>query len=244
MGVLGRVHSIESFGTLDGPGIRYVLFLQGCNFRCLYCHNPDTWATCTGKTMDSDDVIRDILSYKNFIKSGGVTLSGGEPLIQADFAAAILKGCREHNIHTALDTAGRIPLSKSAPVLDLSDLVLLDIKSFDDNVARKISGYTNKRTLETLNYCEEKGIKVWMRQVLLPGYTLDYETLSALADYLKGFECVELIELLPFHKMGEYKWEQLGFDYELKDTQPPTPEELLKARQVFENKGIKVLMKG
>jgi pyruvate formate lyase activating enzyme len=221
MGVLGRVHSIESFGTLDGPGIRYVLFLQGCNFRCLYCHNPDTWATCTGKTMDSDDVIRDILSYKNFIKSGGVTLSGGEPLIQADFAAAILKGCREHNIHTALDT-----------------------KSFDDNVARKISGYTNKRTLETLNYCEEKGIKVWMRQVLLPGYTLDYETLSALADYLKGFECVELIELLPFHKMGEYKWEQLGFDYELKDTQPPTPEELLKARQVFENKGIKVLMKG
>ena len=126
----------------------------------------------------------------------------------------------------------------------MSDLVLLDIKSFDDNVARKISGYTNKRTLETLNYCEEKGIKVWMRQVLLPGYTLDYETLSALADYLKGFECVELIELLPFHKMGEYKWEQLGFDYELKDTQPPTPEELLKARQVFENKGIKVLMKG
>lgn len=244
MGVLGRVHSVESFGTLDGPGIRYVLFLQGCAYRCLYCHNPDTWAVNVGKIIDSDEVLKDILSYKNFIKSGGVTLSGGEPLLQIEFVKAILKGCKEKGIHTALDTAGSIPVEASAPVLDLADLILLDIKCFDDEMSKVLTGHSNKRTLETLNYCEETDKRVWIRQVLLPGYTLNHRTLVGLAEYLKDFKCVELVELLPFHKMGEYKWAALGFKYELKDTQPPTPEELNEVRNLFESRGLKVLMKG
>jgi pyruvate formate lyase activating enzyme len=146
------------------------------------------------------------------------------------FVKAILKGCKEKGIHTALDTAGSIPVEASAPVLDLADLILLDIKCFDDEMSKVLTGHSNKRTLETLNYCEETDKRVWIRQVLLPGYTLNCRTLVGLAEYLKDFKCVELVELLPFHKMGEYKWAALGFKYELKDTQPPTPEELNEVR--------------
>jgi pyruvate formate-lyase 1-activating enzyme len=243
MGVLGHIHSVESFGTLDGPGIRYVLFLQGCALRCLYCHNPDTWECGGGKQIDSDDVISDILTYRNFIQTGGVTLSGGEPLLQAQFTQEILLKCKEHHIHTALDTAGSVPLSFSAPVLDAASLILLDIKSIDDAQCIVLTGKSNKETLLTLDYCEKTKKPVWIRHVLLPGYTLDFALLEKLADYLSGFTCIELVELLPFHKMGEFKWKSMGLPYTLGDTPEPKRNELLQVRQIFESRKLNCLLK-
>ncbi len=243
MGVTGHVHSVESFGTLDGPGIRYVLFLQGCGLRCKYCHNPDTWQMGGGRVMDSDEIIRDILTYKNFIRSGGVTLSGGEPLLQPEFATDILIKCKENGIHTALDTAGAVPLSVSKYVLDAADLILLDIKALDNKLCKQLTGRGNEETLETLAYCETKHKPVWLRHVLVPGYTLDQKLLEALADYLSYFSCIELIELLPFHKMGEFKWKELRLPYVLEDTQPPDKQSLKMAREIFEAKHLKVLLK-
>ena len=275
MGVKGRIHSIETFGTLDGPGVRYVLFLQGCALRCLYCHNPDTWAVyadevpgterpdseacasvhkspggcagacaaMAGREVDSEDVVRDILTYKNYIRTGGVTLSGGEPLLQPAFALDILRRCRELGIHTALDTAGSVPLTVSKPAIDAADLILLDIKSLDDAQCRKLTGRSNVNTLATLDYCEQSGKKVWLRHVLVPGWTLDAGLLQALAAYLKPYKCIETVELLPFHKMGEYKWKELGLEYRLDETAEPDAESLRQARKIFTDMGLVCLMK-
>lgn len=243
MGVTGRIHSVESFGTLDGPGIRYVLFLQGCGLRCMYCHNPDTWQLGGGKAMDSDEVISDILAYKNFISNGGVTLSGGEPLLQPEFAQDILHKCAKHGIHTALDTAGAVPLSVSKPALDAADLILLDIKALDNDLCMQLTGRGNKDTLNTLSYLETRHKPVWLRHVLVPGFTLDQKLMETLADYLTHFSCIELTELLPFHKMGEYKWKELRLPYALTDTLPPDKESLIMAREIFEAKKLKVLLK-
>lgn len=243
MGVKGRVHSVESFGTLDGPGVRYVLFLQGCGLRCLYCHNPDTWRMGGGKEMDSEEIVRDILSYRNFIRTGGVTLSGGEPLLQPEFAADILKKCAKHGIHTALDTAGAVPLAVSQPALDAADLILLDIKAFDNDLCKQLTGRGNEDTLKTLGYCELSRKPVWLRHVLVPGLTLEKGLLEPLADYLRHFSCIQKVELLPFHKMGEYKWKELRYPYVLSDTPEPTREELKMAREVFESRGLYVLLK-
>jgi pyruvate formate lyase activating enzyme len=236
--VTGRIHSIESFGTLDGPGIRYVLFMQGCPLRCLYCHNLDSRSLEAGRTMTAGEILADILTYRPYIRRGGVTLSGGEPLLQPAFACEVLDGCREHKLHTALDTSGAIPLSQSAPALDRADLILLDIKALDDDVCVPLTGASNLNTLATLEHCEKTRKAVWIRHVLVPGYTLDEPRLTRLADYLTRFTCVRKTELLPFHKMGEYKWEALQCPYELGDTQPPTDEELRNARAIFQSRGL------
>lgn len=236
--VTGRIHSIESFGTLDGPGIRYVLFMQGCPLRCLYCHNPDSQCIEAGKVMTAGEVMTDILTYRPYIKRGGVTLSGGEPLLQHEFACALLEGCRENRLHSAVDTSGAIPLNRSARALDLADMVLLDIKALDDDLCVRLTGSSNRNTLATLEYCETTRKPVWIRHVLVPGYTLDKARLERLADYLLRFACIAKIELLPFHKMGEYKWEALSRPYELNGTQPPTDEELREARAIFQCRGL------
>jgi pyruvate formate lyase activating enzyme len=243
MGVLGRVHSMESFGTLDGPGVRYVLFLQGCALRCLYCHNPDTWQTCGGKAMDSDEIVSDILSYRNFIKTGGVTLSGGEPLLQPDFALDIINKCKAHGIHTAIDTAGSVPLAVSKAVINAVDLVLLDIKCLDNQQCKTLTGQDANQTLDTLYYCESIKKPVWVRHVLLPGYTLEKSKLIQLADYIARFACVETVELLPFHKMGEFKWKELNIPYQLWDVEPPTHDELSMVKEIFESRNLNYLMK-
>lgn len=252
MGVKGRIHSIESFGTLDGPGVRYVLFLQGCALRCLYCHNPDTWEMCNaepgsnvtvGKEYDSEEIEADILTYRNFIKSGGVTLSGGEPLLQPEFALDLINRCKRNGIHTAIDTAGSVQLSISKPVLDAVDMILLDIKALDNDLCIELTGRSNAQTLATLNYCEQINKPVWLRHVLVPGYTLDEKKLEQLADYLANFSCIQTVELLPFHKMGEYKWKELGIEYKLEGTREPAKEELLMAKKIFEDKGMPSLIK-
>ena len=234
----GRIHSVESFGTLDGPGIRYVLFLQGCPLRCLYCHNPDTLAPAGGKTMTAGDILADILTYRPFIARGGVTLSGGEPLLQPGFVCELLDGCREHSLHTALDTSGAVPLARSAPALDRADLILLDVKAFDADLCSALTGTGPANTLATLEYCESAGKPVWIRHVLVPGHTLDAARLERLADHLLRYACIRKIELLPFHKMGEYKWASLGRPYLLKDTPPPTAAQLQAARDIFARRSL------
>ena len=183
--VTGRIHSVESFGALDGPGIRYVLFLQGCPLRCLFCHNPDSWRPDGGQEIGSVDVVQDILRYRNFIHHGGVTLSGGEPLMQPAFCASILEGCRENGLHTALDTSGAVSLLHCRQAVDAADLLLLDIKAAADELFRRITGRGMDNTLEILNRCENIGKPVWIRHVLVPGLTLNRERLHQLGRLLK-----------------------------------------------------------
>ncbi|NLN81743.1 MAG: pyruvate formate lyase-activating protein [Clostridiales bacterium] len=237
---MGRIHSVESFGTLDGPGIRYVLFLQGCPLRCLYCHNPDSWCIKSGQEIGSVDVVKDILRYKNFIKNGGVTLSGGEPLMQADFAASILEGCKQHGLHTAVDTSGGVSLLICRRAVELADMLLLDIKAADDALFRKITGHSINNTLEMLEACENMRKPIWIRHVLVPGLTMDDKQLKALGELLAHYSCIERVELLPFHKMGEFKWEQLGKPYTLGDTQPPESEQVEHARSLLRGFGLPV----
>lgn len=229
----GRIHSVESFGAVDGPGIRFVVFFQGCPLRCAFCHNPDTWDFSGGGEVTADEMLGEILKYKSFLKKGGVTLSGGEPLAQPAFCAELLRLCKENGLHTAVDTSGAIPLDKCQEAVDLADLLLLDIKALDPNLCKTITGQSNQNALALLNHREETGKPVWIRHVLVPGLTLDMPRLQALADFLRPYKCVEKVELLPYHSMGAYKWEALGLPYTLKDTPEPTEGELRAAEAIF-----------
>lgn len=231
--IAGRIHSVETFGALDGPGIRYVVFLQGCLLRCAYCHNPDTWEVCDGTSTTAGEVVEKILPFRNFIQSGGVTLSGGEPFLQPEFAAAILKLCKEQGFHTAVDTCGAVPMEKCREALDLADMLLLDIKALDPEECKTLTGMDNENALGLLRWCEEVQKPVWIRHVCVPGITLQGEKLEKLADFLTGFSCVQKVELLPFHKMGAYKWEALNVPFTLADTPEPTADEMEKARAIF-----------
>jgi pyruvate formate lyase activating enzyme len=229
----GWVHSVESFGTLDGPGIRYILFLQGCPLNCLYCHNPDSRVSCRGKETTVAEVIADIRTYRSFLNKGGVTLSGGEPLLQPEFSLAVIRACKELGLHTAIDTSGAVSLEKSRQALSAADLVLLDIKSIDPKVCQELTGQDNRNTLATLEYCEAHQKSVWIRHVLVPGYTLNDLNLNKLADHILRFACVKKVELLPYHTLGEYKWEAMGLTYPLAGVEPPTEEQVNHAKQIF-----------
>lgn len=233
--VIGRIHSHETFGALDGPGLRYVLFLQGCGLRCLYCHNPDTWV-CGGKEVTSGEVLADILGYRNFIRSGGVTFSGGEPLLQPEFVEALCRGCRENRLHTAIDTAGAVDLEKCRGAVDAADLIILDIKSADPEMCIKLTGEDNRRAFELLDHCQSIGKPVWIRQVVVPGYTLADEQVRLLREKLRPYTCVEKTALLPFHRMGLYKWENLGIPCQLAEVSEPTEIELRRATDILEGK--------
>lgn len=240
--VIGRIHSVETFGAVDGPGIRYVVFFQGCRLRCLYCHNPDSWDPEGGNKTSVKALMEDISKYKNFIRRGGVTLSGGEPLMQPEFAVALLNACRQQGLHTALDTAGSVPLAFSKEVIDAADMLLLDIKTYDDALSMELTGResTLEHAMHTLEYCEQVHKPVWIRHVIVPGYTLVTERLEKLAHYLRQFQCIERVDLLPFHKMGEYKWQELGEYYALLHTSEPTPDEVKDAVEIFRRYGLHV----
>lgn len=239
---MGRIHSIETGGIVDGPGIRYVLFMQGCALRCKYCHNPDTWDTKCGKVVTAEEVFLDILKYKNFIKNGGVTITGGEPLLQSDFVAEVFRRCREANLHTAVDTSGAIPLKVAQKVLKHTDLILLDIKANDSALCKELTGHGNERAFEMLAYANQEKIAVWIRHVLVPGYTDSLEAAQEMAMRLKGYSCIERFEILPFHKFGEYKWEALKIPYTLKDTPVPSAELVEKMKKIFVDAGFFVPM--
>ena len=237
----GYIHSFESFVTKDGPGIRFVLFLQGCPLRCLYCHNVDTWDIKAKKIiMSPDDVMKEILKVKGFIKSGGVTVSGGEPLLQPEFIKELFKKCRENNIHTAIDTSGYIFTNRVKEVLKYTDLVILDIKHINPNKYKELTDVNLENTLEFAKYLNEIGKKTWVRYVLVPGYSDDEEDLNKWAKFVSQFSNVERVDILPFHQMGGYKWEEVGKEYKLKETPTPTKESLQKTEEIFSSYGLNI----
>ena len=231
----GRIHSLESGGMVDGPGIRFVVFTQGCPLRCLYCHNPDTQALWDGREMTVDALMAEISKYRSYMKftGGGVTLTGGEPLIQRDFTREVFRRCQALGIHTTLDTSGFAHQSVAAAVLEHVDLVMLCIKAFDPDTHLKLTGVPREPSLRFAEYLHSIQKKTWIRFVLVPGVTDSDANVEGLAKFLAPMSNIEKVEILPFHKMGEYKWERMGFDYALKDTPPPTAAQVKKVVDTF-----------
>lgn len=232
----GKIHSIETFGTVDGPGIRFVIFMQGCTLKCKYCHNRDTWKLNSGTLISVPELIKEILNYKSYMDNsgGGVTVSGGEPLLQADFVTELFKELKSYGIHTALDTAGSIPISNNIKeLLKYTDLVILDIKHIDDEKAMHLTGFSNKNNLDFAKYLSNIKLPVWVRQVLVPGFTDNKFDLQKLKDFIDTLENVEKVEILPYHNLGKFKWEELGDTYELDSVIPPSEEDIKKAKRIL-----------
>ena len=234
--IIAKVHSVETFGTVDGPGIRYVLFLQGCPLKCKYCHNRDTWDSSLGTTRTLEDIVSEIKRYTSYFKSsnGGVTVSGGEPLLQTEFVTELFKELHKLNIHTALDTAGSLPINdKIKELLSYTDLVILDVKHIIDEKSKNLTGLSNKNNLDFARYLSENNIPVWIRQVLVPGYTDDLEDLKKLKDFIDSLSNVKRVEILPYHKLGEFKWVNLGEEYPLKNVDKPSEESINEAKKIL-----------
>lgn len=229
--IIGRISSVETMGTVDGPGVRYVLFMQGCNLRCKYCHNPETWAH-DGKCLKftPGTMVRRILRYKSYMgKDGGVTFSGGEPLLQPEFVTALLKLCKFHGMHTAIDTAG-VGGEHIGDILNNTDLVILDVKATNAEEYKKITGFSMDKFNEFLKILDTKPCKVWLRQVIVPGINDTEEKVLSLKDFAKKIKNVEKIELLPYKTLGVHKYEKLGIPYPLKAV-PDMDEERLEELQ-------------
>lgn len=229
---------------MDGPGVRYVVFAQGCPLRCVYCHNPDTWsADGRADLMSVDEIVSDAVKYRSYFKfsGGGVTLTGGEPLMQKEFAADLFVRCKEEGLHTALDTSGFAPIDATIErLLAHTDLVLLDIKSINPDTFRRVAGIPIDQTLKFARYLSDNGILAWIRFVLVPGLTDDKDELHQLATYLTTLNNVEAVGILPFHQMGAYKWDDLHLDYKLKTTPEPTAEHTEQVRDIFRGYGFVV----
>lgn len=242
MSLVGRIHSLESFGTVDGPGIRFVVFLQGCPLRCQFCHNPDTWEVHKGTEYTSEQLIQEIIKYKSYMdfSGGGVTFTGGEPMLQAEFLLEVAKKLMELNISIAIDTSGYVWNEAVKELIDISDIVLLDIKNYDPRVYETVTGVELAPTLRLLEYLRLNHINTWVRYVLVPGLTDNLDSIRKLSDHLKNYPNVSKIELLGFHKMGEFKWKELGLDYKLSDTKEPAKELLSEVKALFEQSGIVV----
>ena len=236
----GRIHSFESFGTVDGPGIRFVVFLQGCPLRCLYCHNPDTWGT-GGEEYSAQEVVDKALRYVNYFgDKGGVTVSGGEPLLQIDFVTQLFTLLKRKNIHTCIDTSGvtfqkdnAVSVEKHKKLLAVTDLVMLDIKHIDDEACKILTKQSNKNTLDFAKFLSDNGQKMWIRQVLVPNFTDSEDSLRRTYDFIQSLKTVEKVEVLPYHTMGVVKYEKLGIDYPLKDVQAPSKERVAFAKQIL-----------
>lgn len=237
----GRIHSVETCGTVDGPGIRFVIFTQGCLLRCQYCHNPDTRDLTGGQLITVDELIKEIERYRAYMRAsgGGVTISGGEPLLQPEFVREIFRRCQLLGIHTTLDTSGFPDFKRSQPVLDHTDLVLLDIKSFDPHTYHRLTSVSIEPTLHFAGYLSSLGKPMWVRFVLVPGLTDDVDNIVGVAKFVKSLKSVEKVEVLPFHQMGQYKWEAMGYDYPLKETPTPTPAKVQQAVDIFLKQGLK-----
>lgn len=236
----GYIHSVETFGTVDGPGIRFIVFTAGCPLRCLYCCNSDCRHLEDGKQMSVDQLIDEIQKYIPYMQAsgGGVTVCGGEPLFQPQFVREVLRRCKALNIHTVLDTSGFCELSIAKPVIESTDLVLLDVKSFDPTTYLKVTGVNIKPTLAIAHYLAQIRKPVWIRFVLVPGLTDDPQNIAELADFLATLTNVEKVDVLPFHKLGEYKWKQLGYEYLLEDTPTPTLEQVNTALEIFRSRNL------
>lgn len=241
--VTGYLHSTESGAGVDGPGMRFVFFTSGCQFRCLYCHNPDTWKLHNGRELSVEDAMAELAPYARFLKfAGGLTVSGGEPLMQHEFVGALLREARRRfGLHTALDTQGFLHERVSDDWFDAVDLVMLDIKHSDPERYHAITGQPLQPTLDFAQRLKRLGKKMWIRYVLVPGLSDGDEDIARLADYIAALgPVVERVEVLPFHQMGIAKWDELGMDYALRDTPTPTPEATAHARSLIAARGLKV----
>jgi pyruvate formate lyase activating enzyme len=236
----GRIHSFESFGTVDGPGIRFVVFLQGCPLRCQYCHNPDTWGA-GGEEHTAEDIVNRAVRYKNYFgDKGGVTVTGGEPLLQIDFVIELFKQFKAKGIHTCVDTSGITfkadnpsSVEKHKKLLEVADLFLLDIKHIDDEACKALTGQSNENTLAFAKFLSDNGKAMWIRQVLVPGITDDGEALKRTRAFIDSLKTVEKVEVLPYHTMGAVKYEKLGLEYPLKDVSAPTKESVAEAKRIL-----------
>ena len=236
----GRIHSWDLSTGVDGPGTRFVLFLSGCPLRCLYCANPDTWHMRDGREMTVDDVMAEIEKYRAFITTagGGVTLTGGEPLLQSAFTGEVLRRCKEAGLHTALDTSGFLGVRATDELLADTDLVLLDIKSFDIDTYRKLTGGELAPTLNFATRLDRLGVAMWIRYVLVPGWTDDLRRVDALARFVAGLGTAERVDVLPFHKLGAAKYEALGIPFPLRDNPLPDAALTEDVRARFREHGV------
>lgn len=238
----GRIHSIETFGTVDGPGIRSILFFQGCPLRCKYCHNRDTWDVKDGTEYTAEELIDNVSRYSSYWRSsgGGITASGGEATLQADFLAELFAIAKERDIHTCLDTSGFVDVEKIDKVLDNTDLVLLDIKHMNEEEAKNLTGVGIEKTLKLARHLDERNIPIWLRHVLVPGVTDSEENLSQIGELAASLNNIDRLEILPYHTMGVHKWENMGLDYELKDVRDADADDVARAAEIIEKHGVKV----
>lgn len=235
--VKGRIHSFETFGTVDGPGIRFVIFMQGCMLRCKYCQNCDTWSLKGGELYTVSSIVDKILRYKSYfdVSNGGVTISGGEPLLQVDFLIELFTKLKELGIHTAIDTSGCFTINdKIKKLIDLTDLFLLDIKCINDEICKDLTGVSNEKELLFAKYLSDNNKPLWIRQVIVPGITDKEEDLLKLKDFIKGLKTVSKVELLPYHDLGKYKWLELGYKYELENIRLATNDDIERAKKILE----------
>ncbi len=234
MEIQGNIHSIETCGTVDGPGIRFVVFLQGCPMRCLYCHNPDTWETGENKKISVDEILKQYDGVKEFAK-GGITVTGGEPLMQIDFVTELFKAAKEKNINTALDTSGILFNPKDTTAIDIlmnyTDIVLLDIKHIDDEEHKKLTGHSNKNILKFARYLSDKNIPIWLRHVVVPTITYNKEYLIKLGQFMAKLKNIKALDVLSYHNMAIPKYNELGIKYPLENIPPLTKDEALTARE-------------
>lgn len=236
----GYIHSTESFGTVDGPGIRFVIFMQGCPMRCKYCHNPDTWEIGRGERRTAESLLEEYESYKEFMKNGGITCTGGEPLLQLDFVTELFEKAKLRGIHTCLDTSGITFMPENEQVVEkfrrlmkATDLVMLDIKHIDNEEHKKLTGHGNKNILAFAEFLCSEGIELWVRHVVVPGITDNEKYLHQLGWFLGGLKNLKALDVLPYHTMGKAKYEQLGLEYPLGDTPPADKALALKAKNII-----------
>ena len=234
----GRIHSLESFGAVDGPGVRYVVFFQGCPLRCAYCHNPDTWDFADGVETDTDEIIEKFMRNRSFYSTGGVTATGGEPMAQIDFLTELFEKLTEQGVHTCLDTSGVMfnpeNTEKVDKLLQFTSLVMLDIKHIDDSCHKELTGMSNKNVLEFAKYLDSKNVPVWIRHVIVPGLTDTEEENKLLGEFLSQLTNVQKIETLPYHSLAKPKYENLGMEYPMKDTPDCTKEAALESKKIIE----------
>lgn len=238
--IKGRIHSLESFGSVDGPGLRYIIFLKGCNMRCKYCHNVDTWNPESDMQYDANELLDKAERYRAYWKNGGgITVSGGEALLQIDFLLELFKEAKKRDINTCLDTSAQ-PFTRDEPffskfeeLMKYTDLLLLDIKHIDDEEHKKLTGHTNVNILDCARYLSDIKKPVWIRHVLVPGITDNDEYLKKTKEFIDTLDNVERVDVLPYHSMGAYKFEELGIPYQLKGVEPPTAERIKNAKDIL-----------
>ena len=236
--MIGHIHSTESFGAADGPGVRFIVFMQGCHMRCRYCHNPDTWKMDGGDEVPADEILKRALRFKpHWGKDGVITISGGEPLLQIDFVIELFKKAKELGINTCIDTAGN-PFTKEEPffskfeeLMKYTDLLLLDLKEINPARHKDLTGFDNSNIIEMAKYLSEINKPVWIRHVLVPEHSDFDEDLDALGDFIDTLSNVDRVEILPYHTLGKFKWENLGIPYTLESISPPSAERIENAKQ-------------